>query len=107
MNVKKRKFHTLSRLFKKSSSFSLECSALAKIDVTSQDGRSAHIVGHIHHWPITKRGFQAGHTEHHVTGAAMLLAGFTEANLLSSEQHLQGINDAFSRINIISKSYHS
>ena len=104
MNVKKGNFIP-SRLFKKSSSFSLECFALAKIDVTSsQDGRSAHTVGHIHHWPITKRGFQAGHTEHHVTGAATLLAGFTEANLLSSEKHLQDINDVFSRINIISKS---
>lgn len=107
MNVKKGNFIPSQGFSKRVSSFSLECFALAKIDVTSQDGRSAHIVGQTHHWPITKRGFQAGHTEHYMMGAAMLVAGFTEPNLLSSGQHLQGINDAFSRINIISKSYHS
>lgn len=75
--------YPLKAFSKRVSSFSLECFALAKIDVISQDGRSAHIVGQTHRWPITKRGFQAGRTEHYVMGAAMLLAGFTEANLLT------------------------
>lgn len=83
MNVKKGNFLPSQGFSKRVSSFSLERFALGKIDVPSQDGRSAHIVGQTHHWPITKRGFQAGRTEHHVMGAAMLLAGFTEANFLT------------------------
>ena len=75
--------YPLKAFSKRVSSFSLECFALAKIDVLSQDGRSVHIVVHQTRWPIKKLGFQAGRTEHYVMGAAMLLAGFTEANLLT------------------------